>query len=158
MSTTFSSDWIDQNQDAIGGISSGMQTLSSGFQQFSSYKIQAYQASVSAEIAKLNAKKTSLSLSSAYNKRAASDAVKSAAQNRRGGSVQAIADAGSDALKWDMDFAEASGDIAYSNRLAEQKSYNTASLVSGISGVGSAAADGYKSYMKEKSLLAPKDK
>ena len=71
----------------------------------SQYNIKRIQAKKQKRIAQFNGKITTMNMTQAFNKSRASDVVMAAAQNRRGGSVAAIASASEAQYNWDLDLA-----------------------------------------------------
>jgi len=118
----------------------------------SAYRIQAAQAKTAASIAKMNATSTAYTLERNFNQRMASNAVISASQGRRGGSVTAIANAAQAELNWDLEFTKLGGDLSYMNRLAEVTSYETAATTAQTTGYASAALSLLSSQQKYKQI------
>jgi len=129
-----------------------LQLLGKANQDAAAARINAAQSKTAASIAKMEASKTALSLQMNFNKRMGADAVVAASQNRRGGSVDAIANAAAEALDWDLGFAKLSGDINYSNRMAESSSYSTAGQVAQGAGFLSAGVSLFSDYQKSKQI------
>ncbi len=71
----------------------------------SQYNIKRIQAKTQERIARFNGKITAMNMTYAFNKSRASDVVMAAAQNRRGGSVAAVASASEAQYNWDLDLA-----------------------------------------------------
>ena len=115
-------------------------------------RINAAQSKTAAAIARMEASKTALGLQMNFNRRMGADAVVAASQNRRGGSVDAIANAAAEALDWDLAFAKLSGDINYSNRMAESSSYSQAGQASQSAGYLSAGISLFNDYQTNKQI------
>jgi len=110
---------------ALGGIGSsigaGLAQYGQSMVQSASYGIQqndafvgAFSAQVQQRASRLQGKADVLALTKDFNKSMASDAVMGAAQNRKGGSVAAVASAAQSQYDWDKDFTEMSTKIAES--------------------------------------------
>jgi len=145
----------------IGAIGSTISSLSGIYMQgvqneIAGYNrdIERYRAKTNAAIAKVQGKQTALALNNAFNKTMASNAVLSAAQMRRGGSVTQIANAAEDQYNWDLDFADMSNKIQEIglDALASYKQYTPSMGETMAGGVGKAMAP-LQSYTQNMSLI-----
>ena len=135
-------------------------------QKKSQLKIQRANAGVAAAQAKLNGQVYGMQLEANFNRAMASDVVMAASQHRRGGSVQAIAQAATKQFNWDLDFAEMSTEIQMLGANANLAALDSATSSAMSQGLLNAGIRGYTEYQKskerqpltqQKSLLAPKE-
>ena len=135
-------------------------------QKKSQLKIQRANAGVAAANAKLNGQVYGMQLEANFNRAMASDVVMAASQHRRGGSVQAIAQAATKQFNWDLDFAEMSTEIQMLGANANLAALDQATSSAMSQGLLNAGISGYTEYQKskerqpitqQKSLLAPKE-
>ncbi len=130
-------------------IAGGMQIASSILGATSGYygsKIQKYQAETNAKLAEMQGKADGLSLASSYNKTQATNAVVSAAQNRRGGSVTAISDAAESGYEFDLQMVELGAYMqtsGYETNAQMAKLSGKQSIFSGLLGAAQTASNIY---------------
>ena len=129
-----------------------VQLIGQANQDAAAARINAAQSKTAAAIARMEASRAALSLQMNFNKRMGADAVTAASQNRRGGSVDAIANAAAQSLDWDLAFAKLSGDINFSNRIAESSSYSTAGQTAQSAGYLSAGVSLFSDYQKSQQI------
>ena len=132
-----------------------IQMVGAANQADSQARISVAESKVNAEMAKLNAKSTSLGLISKYNESQARNAVVSASQGRRGGSVTAISEAAKSGLDWDLEYAKLNGDLNYMNRVAEGDSARRAGDVAMSSAYATGAMSLFNDYQKNSSIGTP---
>ncbi len=90
----------------------------------SQFELQKSIARTQGKIAEFNAKTFSLGLTEDYNRQMASDVVVAAAQNRRGATVQSMANSAEDQLAWDISYAELEGQMQASGKNIEAMAAN----------------------------------
>jgi len=143
-----------------------VQEIGKANQREAQLRIQKANAKVQSAQASMQGALYGMQLEAKFNKAMASDAVMAASQHRRGGSVQAIAQAATKQFNWDMDFAEMSTEIQMMGAEANIASLDSAQKAAMGEGLLNAGIAGYTSYQKSKertsidapkSLLAPKE-
>jgi len=147
-------------------ISDAVQAIGKANQRASQLRIQKANLKVQAAQAKMNGAAYGMRLETNFNKSMASDVIMAASQHRRGGSVQAIAQAATKQFNWDMDFAEMSTEIQAMGLKANIASLDAAQKSAMGEGLVNAGISAYTSYKKaqerkdisaSKSLLASKE-
>ena len=143
-----------------------VQAIGQANQKASQLRIQKANAKTQAAQASLNGAVYGMQLEASFNKSMASDVVMAASQHRRGGSVEAIAQAATKQFNWDMDFAEMSTEIQMMGLEANMQALDSATQSAMSQGILNAGISAYTSYEKAqertditatKSLLAPKE-
>jgi len=136
-----------------------VQLIGKANQKASQLRIQKANAKTQAAQASLNGAVYGMQLEANFNKSMASDVVMAASQHRRGGSVEAIAQAATKQFNWDMDFANMSTEIqmmGLNANIASLDSAQNAALSEGIVNAGISAYTGYEKAQERKSIDAPK--
>lgn len=126
----------------------------------SAARIDTANLKVNAAQAKLEGAVYGMNLSKNFNQAMGSDAVMAASQGRRGGSVQAIADASLKQYNWDMDFAEMGTEIrqkGYNANISAMQNFASNAQGQGIANAAMGMYNQYNVNQERTSLLAKKE-
>ncbi len=125
-----------------------VKALSAAAQAKAQAKIDIANMKVHAKQAELQGAVYGMQLTQSFNKSMASDVVMAASQNRRGGSVAAIASASESQFNWDIDFAELSTEIKMTGLEFNMEAAKLAGDTAATAALVGGAMDMYGDYQK----------